>query len=55
MESKYEKMLNVSKKVVYEETTRNFQILIHKSYIGIEIVFYFSLSKISKEKWISLK
>jgi hypothetical protein len=37
----FQKILIVSKKIVYEETTRKIHILIHKSYIGIEIVFYF--------------
>lgn len=38
-------MLMVSKKIVYEETRRKINILIHKSYIGIEIVFYFLFPK----------
>jgi hypothetical protein len=38
---RFQKMLIVSKKIVYEETIRKIHILIHKSYIGIEIVFYF--------------
>jgi hypothetical protein len=29
------------KKIVYDQTTRKIHILLHKSYIGIEIVFYF--------------
>jgi hypothetical protein len=45
-------MLIISKMIVYEETRRKIHILIHKSYIGIEIVFYFLFSK---EKWILLK
>jgi hypothetical protein len=42
---KFQKMLMVSKKIVYEETRRKIHILIHKSYIGIEIVFYFPFLK----------
>lgn len=45
-------MLIVSKKIVYEEIIRKIYILIYKSYIGIEIVFYFFFLK---EKWILLK
>jgi hypothetical protein len=41
----FQKMLMVSKNIVYEERRRKIHILIHKSYIGIEIVFYFLFKK----------
>ncbi|KAL5646622.1 hypothetical protein ACJX0J_003268 [Zea mays] len=45
-------------KIVYEETTRKIHILIHKSYIGIEIIVNFENFKciniFLKEKWISV-